>query len=181
MKEKILAKRYAEAFLGYARETIGQDRAIADLKELKAVIYENPQLGQFLNNPEIAVVDKNGVVERIFKNGLSEQTRQFLKLLLEKERIRYLADICDYVRVTYSHGESLEGVLKASYPLDLDVIQEIKSKLESKLHKKINLYLELDPDLLGGIQIRVGNTVFDGSVRRRLDELKKKLMLLQAE
>jgi F-type H+-transporting ATPase subunit delta len=179
MKEKIIAKRYAEAFLGYARETIGQNRAIEDFKKLKAALYENPQLGQFLNNPEIAIIDKSGVINRIFKENFSEETRQFLKLLLEKDRIRYITDICDYVRVTYSHGESLEGVLKASYPLDLEVIQEIKSKLENKFQKKINLYLELDPDLLGGIQIRIGNTVIDGSVRRRLDELKKKLMLIQ--
>jgi F-type H+-transporting ATPase subunit delta len=81
--------------------------------------------------------------------------------------------------VTYSHGEALEAVLKTSYPLDLGLIRKVKSKLENKMQKKINLYLELDPDLLGGIQIRIGNTIIDGSVRRRIDELKKKLMLAQ--
>jgi len=180
MKEKIIAKRYAEAFLGYARETIGQDKAVEELKNLKIVLYENPQLGQFLNNPEIAIADKCGVIDRTIKDSFSEELRRFLKLLLEKERINYLNEICDYVRVAYSHGAALEGVLKTSYPLDLDLIQKIKTRLEEKLHHKINLYLELDADLLGGVQIRIGNTVIDGSVRRRLEELKRKLMLVQA-
>lgn len=179
MKEKILAKRYAEAFLGYARESIGQAKAVEELKDLKIILSENPQLAQFLNNPEIATVDKYGVIDRALKEIFSDELRRFLKLLIEKERIKYLGDICDYVRVTYSHGQALEGVLKTSYPLDLDVIQKIKTRLEDKLHRKINLYLELDADLLGGVQIRIGNTVIDGSVRRRLEELKRKLMLVQ--
>ena len=179
MKEKVLAKRYAEAFLGFARDTIGMDKAIEELKNLKIVLFENPQLQQFLVNPEIAVADKGKAIDGIFKDNFSQQTRQFLKLLLEKGRIKYVIDICDYVRVTYSHGEAIEGVLKTSYPLDLDLIQKIKSRFEERLQKKINLYLELDPDLLGGIQIRIGNAVIDGSVRRRIDELRRKLMLAQ--
>lgn len=179
MKEKILAKRYAEAFLEYARETVGISRAVEEFKNLKAIFYENPQLGGFLNNPEIALLDKYRAIDKIFKQDFSEQAQQFLKLLLEKGRMKYIVDICDYIRVTYGHGEALDAVLKTSYTLDLELIQKIKTKLENRLHKKINLYLELAPDLLGGIQIRVGNTVFDGSVRRRIDELRKKLMLVE--
>jgi F-type H+-transporting ATPase subunit delta len=179
MKEKILAKMYAEAFLEYARETVGLDAIIDEFKNLKIVFYENPQLKEFFGNPEIPSVDKYDFLDKVFKEKFSGQMRKFLKLLMEKERIKYIIDICDYIRVTYSHGEALEAVLKTSYPLDLEAVREIKSKLENKLGKKINLYQELDGDLLGGLQIRVGNTIIDGSVRRRINELRKKLMLVE--
>jgi len=58
-------------------------------------------------------------------------------------------------------------------------VERIKAKLEEKLGKKMHLYLDLDPDLLGGVQIKIGNILIDGSVRRRLDELKQKLMTIQ--
>jgi F-type H+-transporting ATPase subunit delta len=179
MKEKILAKMYAEAFLEYARETVGLDTIIDEFKNLKVVLYENPQLKEFFGNPEIPFVDKCEFLDKVFKENFSGQMRQFLKLLMEKERIKYIIDICDYIRVTYSHGQALEAVLKTSYPLDLEVVREIKAKLENKLGKKINLYQELDGDLLGGLQIRIGNMIIDGSVRKRIDELRKKLMLVE--
>ncbi len=179
MKVKILAKRYAEAFFEYSRQDLGVGKIIDEFKSLKIVLSENPQLKEFFSNPGISFVDKCEVLDKVFKEDFSGQMRQFLKLLLENDRIRYLTDICDYIRVTYSHGEALEGVLKTSYPLDLEVVREIKTKLENKLHRKINLYQELDGDLLGGVQIRIGNTVIDGSVRRRLDELRKQLLLVQ--
>lgn len=180
MKEKILAKRYAEAFLGVARETIGLEEAVEELKDIKIVLYENRQLAGFLDNPEIAFIDKSRLIDKVFDGIFSQQLRQLLKFLLEKGRIKLLIGICDYVRITYSHGQALEGILITSYPLDLELIQKIKTKLEDKFHRKINFYLELDPELLGGIQIKIGNTIIDGSVRRRIEELRKKLMLIEA-
>lgn len=178
MKRKIVAKRYAEAYLNFAKESIGRDKAVEELKELKIVMHTNRELEEFLRNPEITNQEKDDVIEKVLAD-FSQETRQFLKLLLDKERIAYLIEICDYVRATYSHGESVEALLKTSYPLDLDVIQAIKTRLEKKMQKAINLHLELDADLLGGVQIRIGNYIIDGSVRRRLDDLEEKLKKLQ--
>ncbi len=180
MKVKILAKRYGEAFLEYARPALGMDKIIDEFKSLKVILYENPQLKELFLNPEISFIDKCEVLDRVFKGNFSEQMRQFLKLLLEHGRIKYLVDICDYIRVTYSHGEALEAVLKTSYPMDLETVREIKAKLENRFRRKINFYQELDGDLLGGVQVRIGNTIIDGSLRRRIDELRKQLLLVQA-
>lgn len=179
IRNKVLTRRYAEAFLSWARQTIGLELAIDELKNLKIVLAGNPELKQFLNNPEIGCVDKCVTLSKIMKERFSEETLDFIRLLVEKNRIQYLLDICDYVRVRYGHGNTLEAVLKSSYPLDLDLLGMIKKKMESMFKSKLMMYLELDPALLGGIQIRVGNVVIDGSVRRRLDELKEKLRMAQ--
>lgn len=179
MKEKILEKRYAEAFLSFAKESVGIEKAVEELKDIKIIICGNPEMEEFLYNLEITHAEKREFIDKVFMGVFSNETRHFLKFLLEKKRIEHLIGICDYVRVKYSHGEALEVLLRTSYPLELELIRKIKIKLGEKFRKKINLFLELDPNLLGGIQVRIGNTIIDGSVRRRLEELKEKLMTLQ--
>jgi len=178
MKDKIVIKRYAEAFLSFAKSNIGLEKAIEELRDLKLLISAHPEFDEFLCYPEIALKEKIHVIDKVLVN-FSKELKEFLKLLIDKRRIEYLIEMCDYVRIKYSHGEAIEAVLRSSYPLDLDLLQEIKTKLEKKLGRKLNLFLDLDPDLLGGIQIRIGNVLIDGSVRRRLDELKEKLMTVQ--
>ena len=178
MKEKIIAKRYAEAFLGLTKNRLGFDRSVDELKSLKITLFENPDFRMFLENAEIHMKEKGEVIDAVLKD-FSPETRQFLRLLLEKDRIKSLIDICDYVRVTYSHGEAIDALLKTSYPLDLELIHKIKDALENKLKRKVSLHLALDGDLLGGIQVKVGNILIDASVRRRLEELREKLMLVK--
>lgn len=178
MKNKIIAKRYADAFLSHAKSTIGMERAVEELKDLKIVFFENQDFQKFLENPEILYKEKCEAVDLVLKE-FSEETRNFLKLLLEKERIKNIIGICDYARINFSKGEAIDALLKTSYPLDLDLIEKIKQRLEAKFKKRLNLHIELDADLLGGVQVTVGNTQIDASVRRRLDDLKKKLIAIR--
>jgi len=178
MKNEAIVKRYADAYIAFAKETIGIDKALEELQKAKWVIRDNEDFKTFLRTLDITNSEKEDVIDKVFK-GFSEELVHFLKYLLEKKRITRFLDIAEYARITYSHGMRVEALLKTSYPLDLEVIEEIKTRLEGKLGKKLHLYLELDADLLGGIQIRVGNCLIDGTVRRRLEELREKLMTVQ--
>jgi len=178
MKNRIIANRYGEGFISYAKTNIGIEKAVDEFKNLQFIISQNPEFQDFLENLEITYHEKCEVVDNVLKD-FSEEIRQFLKLLLDNRRINCLTDIADYIRMAYAYGEAVEAVLKSTYPLDLVVIQKIKSRLENILKKKLNLYLELDPEILGGVQVIIGNTVIDGSLRRRLDELSEKLMAVK--
>jgi len=175
MKGKIIVKRYAEAFLAYAKEDLGLEKVAEEFKDLKRVIHDNPQIQNFLNSPEILDKEKSEFVDNVFKEIFSQELRQFLRLLIEKKRIGLIIDIADYIRVNHTHGEAVDALLKSAYPLDLDVISAIKQKLEMRLQKKLNFFLELDGNLLGGVEVTIGNTVIDGTLRKRLDDLKEKL------
>jgi len=179
MKDAIIVKRYAQAYVEYATDGVGLERIVKEFKDLKVILRSNSDLEKFLYNPQISYADKCDTVNSILKEYFSEPLRSLLKLLIEHGRIKHIIDICDYVRVMYSHGEAVEALLKTCYPLDIKSIQQIKKKLEEKLNKKMHLVLELDPSLLGGVQIQIGNTVIDGSVRRKLDELRQKLMTVE--
>lgn len=178
MKEEIIAKRYADAFMAYAKDNIGIPRAAEELKKIKIILAENQDFLDFLYNLEIIYPDKCAFIDKVLYD-FSDQTRTFIKLLLEKGRIRNFLDIADYARVNYYHGESIEGLLKTSYPLADASIRAIKEKLEDKFKRKINLHIEVDGNLLGGVQVSVGNTIIDGSNRKRLDELRDKLMAVR--
>lgn len=176
---EIVAKRYAEGFLSYAKETIGLERAIADLKNIKIIFRANPEFEKLLETLEVTYTEKCAIIDRVFEKGFAEETKHFLKLLVEKGRIGNIIDIADYVRTTYGHGEKVDGMLSSVFPLELESLEAIKQKVETKLRKELNLYLNLDPDLIGGVCVAVGSFVFDGSVRRRLGELKEKLMTIR--
>jgi F-type H+-transporting ATPase subunit delta len=178
MKSKLVAKRYAESFLESIRLSIGMASALKELKNLKMILRDNPDFGTLLDNSDIAYNEKFRIIDTALKD-FTVEIRDFLKLLLKKGRIGYVIDICDYVRVNYSNGDGMDVLLKTTYPLDLDLIRKIKGKLEDKFKKRLNLHLELDADMLGGIQVTIGNTLIDGTVKKRLSDLRKKLMTIR--
>ncbi len=175
MTSDIIAKRYADAFVRHAKETIGIPQAIDELKNFKWVLDENPALEKFLRNPGITLSEKYECLENILKTEFSPQLKNFLKLLLVKKHIDFIVPIADYIRLTYSHTDAIDVLLKTTYPLELDLIRDLKQKIEKKFQKKVNLYWDLAPELLGGVQIISGNVVIDASLKRRLENLRQEL------
>jgi F-type H+-transporting ATPase subunit delta len=177
MKNKLISKRYAEAYIAFAEPKIGLSRCVEDMKDIRTVLRENPDFLHFLRAPEASKEDKAGVLDRVLGGILAEETRTFIKFLIDKGRMVMLASIAEYIRIVYSHGEVVDVVLRTTFPMELETIGHIKAQVEVFARKKVNLYLELDPDLLGGAQIVIGNTIIDGSVRNRLMQLKKQMLL----
>ncbi|MCM8797003.1 MAG: ATP synthase F1 subunit delta [Candidatus Omnitrophica bacterium] len=177
MLERIAVKRYAESFMELARQDIGVDKAVEEFKNLKgAIIRDNPDFLGFLENPGISFTEKCAFIDKVLNVDFSDITRHFLKLLVQKGRIDRLADIAEYIRFNYSHGRRTEALLKISSLFDLKLIKDIEDRLERKFGKKFKFYIDLDADILGGIQVIIGNTVLDGSLRKRLNELRARLM-----
>lgn len=179
MKTRILAKRYAEAFLGYVRLTRGMEQAVGEMQRVKEILRLNPELGGFFANRNITCREKCSLVEAVFAGVLLAETRTFFKLLIEKDRIDLIREIAEYVRVTYAHGGKTDAVLKTTFPLDTDLLDAVKHRLEEKLGKRLNLYIDMDSTLLGGMRVEIGTTIIDGSAVRRIDELKQKLAKVQ--
>ncbi len=179
MTSEILIKRYADAFLAYSKESIGTEKAIDSLQGVKRIIKNNPDFKSFLGSPEITDSEKDEVIDKVFAEDFPEETRYLLKYLVKKGRINLLIEIAEYARITYSHGVAIEAILKTSYPIDTDIMRRLRSALEKKFDRQIHFYLELDASLMGGIYIRIGNIIIDGSARKRLEDIKEKLMMLK--
>ncbi|MFA5275438.1 MAG: ATP synthase F1 subunit delta, partial [Candidatus Omnitrophota bacterium] len=162
MISKIVIKRYAEAFVGYVKETVGLEKALEDLKALRAeVIRDNPKFLSFLESKEITFAEKCGFIDKVMGDNFAQEVKHLIKLLIDKGRIAILNDVIEYIRINYSYGEQTEVLLKTSTPLDLTLIKKIKESLSKKLHKKLKFYIDLDGSLLGGIQVTIGNKLID--------------------
>lgn len=170
-----LIKRYAEGFLEYAKDTIGFENALDELKWAKDIFRQNPDFQGFLENPAINYAEKSRTIDKTLAGGFSQEMRDFLKLLLKKERISLFGDIVKYARIKYAHGEKAPAVMYTTYVMSTDFLGRFKTALEDKLHTGLQLYIDLAPDMLGGVRVVFGNKILDGSVKKRFENLKRKL------
>lgn len=175
IKNRALAFRYARAFIEYCLGSIGTEEALSGLKKAKQLLDGSHELREALENPGIAYSDKYGIVDGVFADEFPVEIRYFLKVLIENGRLSRISDIAEFARIKYAHGGREEALIKTSYPLDLDLIKRIQDAIQKKFARKFKFYIELDSSLLGGVQIIIGNTIIDGSVLKRLDDLRQKL------
>jgi len=166
---------YAEGFLEYAKETIGFERGLKELKDAKYVFRRSPELLVLLENAAVTYQEKCKIIEEVFSANLSLELCRFLQLLLKKGRIRLFPDMAEYARIKYSHDKEIDAVLETTYLLDMAQLEAIKEKAEKVLENKLHLYVKINPSLLGGVRLTAVNKVIDGSVKRRMDDLKRKL------
>jgi len=176
MKETILAERYGEAYVSFAKKDIAINKLVKEFMSLKRIMKENSEFLEFLEHPGIILAEKCGFLDTVLNNMFSEHFKVFIKYLVSRKRIMLIPFITDYIRSKYAHGGAAATLLISTYPLDIEMIELIKKKLEEKLANKVNLYLEIDANLLGGIKVIIKNTVMDGSVKRRLDDVKRKML-----
>jgi F-type H+-transporting ATPase subunit delta len=172
-----ISKRYARAFFEIATEEKQLERYYEELNQFALIISQNKALSDFLANPVFEQGSKKGVVESIIgKLQLSGMTISFLKLLVDKKRIDILHDIVICYRQLMD--EVLKKVrvnLKTAFPLSGKMQDYINSSLEKLTGRQVELFIENDPNLLGGIIIGVGDTLYDGSIKNQLNNMRNLL------
>jgi F-type H+-transporting ATPase subunit delta len=172
-----ISKRYARAFF----EIAGEEKKLAqyynELSQFSSIITQDKNLRQFLANPVFEQENKKEVVEKIIdKLQPSPMTVNFLKLLVDKKRIEILPDIASCYRQLMD--EALKKVrvhLKTAFPLSDELQAFIGSSLEKATGKQVEITMEKDPTLLGGVVIGVGDTLYDGSIKNQLNNMRNLL------
>jgi F-type H+-transporting ATPase subunit delta len=172
-----IAKRYARAFFEIAAEEKQLELFYNEIASVSTIITQNKSLREFLANPVFEQAGKKDIVEKIIgKLKLSPMTTNFLKLLVDKNRIEVLPDIEAYYRQLMD--EALKKVrvnLKTAFPLSREMQDYISASLEKVTGKKVEITVEKDPALLGGIVIGVGDTLYDGSIKNQLNNMRNLL------
>jgi F-type H+-transporting ATPase subunit delta len=169
-----LAGRYAGALFDLALEADGLDAASADLQTLRGAIDASSDLKSFLLSPVYGADDQARAIAAIAeKAGLSPLTKNFLGLVARNRRLFALeAMIAAFAaRLAVHRGEvSAEAVSAA--PLNDEQTRRLRGEIETIVGKAVNLSLRTDPDLLGGMIVKVGSTMIDSSLRTKLNRLK---------
>jgi F-type H+-transporting ATPase subunit delta len=172
-----ISKRYARAFFEIAEEEKQLEQYYKELGQFSSIIAENKDLGGFLANPVFEQDSKKNVLEKIIgKLSLSPMTINFLKLLIDKKRIDVLSDIEICYRQMMDESLQKVGVnIKTAFPLSREMQDFISVNLEKVTGRKVEVTVENDTGLLGGIVIGVGDTLYDGSIKNQLNNMRNLL------
>jgi F-type H+-transporting ATPase subunit delta len=172
-----ISKRYACAFFEIANEGKQIEPYYNELNQFASVVSQNKSLKDFLANPVFEQASKKGVVDNIIaKLKLSGMTVSFLRLLVDKKRIDVLEDIVICYRQLMD--ETLKKVrvnVKTAFALSDELKSFISANLEKTLGKKVDMTVEEDTTLLGGVVIGVGDTLYDGSIKSQLNNMRNLL------
>lgn len=168
---------YAKALLG-ATERAGTTDAVLDELEVLVteVLARVPSVEGTLTSPRVPLVAKEGILERAFPGRLSGELLNFLKVVARRGRFDCLRAILRAARDLQNELRGRVRVhVRSAAALDDAARELVTSQLQSTLGREIDLQLAVDPDLIGGLVVRVGDTVYDGSIANRLSQLRNKL------
>lgn len=175
-RRKSAARRYAEAAFEVGVRDDSVDAWRGDLDTAAAVVAEE-RIGRALANPAIPLETRIATTEATFGRLVGPKVLNLLRLMLRRGRIQELPRLAAEFRRL---DDERQGVARASItstlPLEPDEVSALKERLASSTDRRIELDLTVDPNLLGGLVVRLGDLLVDGSVRSRLERLRNRLV-----
>lgn len=178
MSNQVVANRYADALFQLAKEKNQLESVSNDLQLVKQVAESTPQFLQYVSHPKVTNEQKRTFIQQNFEPNVTETTLNTLYLLIERKRIgSLLAMIDQFQKLAYEASGMAEAVVYSAKKLTDEEQQQIAATFAKKLHKaKVVVKNIVNPDLIGGVRIRIGDYIYDGSIQAQLDSLKRELI-----
>jgi F-type H+-transporting ATPase subunit delta len=170
-----IADVYARALFDVAKDNDVLDRVHDELGEFADALNEDRNLQVFLFSPYFSSEEKKDGVRRIVSDA-DERMLNFLELLAERHRMPALFRIRRAFDSMWAEENKLLPVtVTSAVELDEELVTSIGKRIEEQTGREVELSSKVDPDVLGGLQVRVGNMVLDATVRNRLEQLRKQV------
>ena len=175
MVEGRIGYRYAKSLFSLAQEEKIVNEVKEDMTLLRDTCEESKELRNFLQSPLISLSKKRDTLQTLFKGKLkTDFSLNLVDLLARKGREKYLFHTAQAFLDLYDEEFNISrGVLTSAVKLPKAMVEEIRDKMESHLKETLILTEEVDPELIGGYKIQVGDQLFDGSVLSSLRKLKR--------
>jgi len=173
-----IAGRYARAFVEVVTESrLDPDKTVQELEQMAGLLAENRELHNVFINPAVEHAQKINLLDAIIKKmDGTKMLRNFLAVVIDNRRIGQIGDI---VREFRQQLDEQRGIADAQVDSSRELTAGEKSALETQLSgvtgKKIRARYSEDPALLGGAVVRIGSTIYDGSVRGQLQKIKQQI------
>lgn len=168
------ALRYARAILNLAKETGVETQVNADMQLIAATIAENEDLQTMLKSPIIKASSKRKVLDALFTDKVHTISLGLFHLLDDNKRMEILASIAIQYTVIYDHLKSVDiAKVTTAVALTKELEEKVLSKIVSLTGNKISIENKIDPAILGGFILRIGDLQYDASISNHFNELKK--------
>lgn len=172
-----VARRYAQALYDIALEARLLDNFESELKTLAEGIEGNPEIRKILYNPRVSPGDKKDLLRQVFAGQFSTQIQSFVDLAIDRRRQNFIVAIYQEFKLLADAARNiLEAQVKSAVGLDEAQQQKLQTNLSKLTGKSIRLVAEIDPSLIGGVVVKIGDRVIDGSVAGRLAKLRETLV-----
>jgi F-type H+-transporting ATPase subunit delta len=170
-----IAQVYSRSLFEVARERGQLDEVRDELGQFADTLANDQQLQVFFFSPYFTPREKIEALDRAV-TGASDTTMNFLRLLIEKHRMPVIFRIrAQYDALWADEHQLLPVEVTSAVELDERTVKQIGDTIGQQTGKKIELTSKVDPDILGGIVLRVGNAILDASIRHRLEQLRKEV------
>ena len=176
MRDETVARNYAEALFSLAERHEGIEVFEEGIETIARLLDEDPKFRLFLETPRISDASKKQVVREAFEGRVPENVVRFLLVTIDKRRQRLLRRIArEYHALLDEHFGREHVEVTVARPLDEETLRTVSQRLSRVLGKEAVTHVRTKPAILGGIVIRTGDTIYDGSVRRRLEGMRRQL------
>ena len=170
-----IARPYAEAAFEIARDANAL-AAWSDMLAFAASVVRDPRIAAALDNPRLGAPEKQTLLLDVAGDRLTEEGRSFVRVLVEADRIGLLPEIAGLFDALKDGAEgTAKAEIESAFPLNDTELGELRGALERRFGKRIEPTVRINPDLIGGARVTVGDSVIDGSVQARLDALRSQL------
>lgn len=175
-----LDRRYARALYEVAEEKGKVEEYLQDLRDICDLLDNNEDLKKLIEYPQISTRKKKKIIIELFKGRIDEELLSFILILVEKKRILFIREKLNQMELIHLEKQNkVTALVKSVIPLTEEQESKLKEKLEKKFNKNVILKYEIDKSILGGLYVRVGNEVIDGSIKSKLEEMKA--LILKSE
>jgi F-type H+-transporting ATPase subunit delta len=177
MNEGSIARRYAKALMAIGLERGTSEQLSREVRSLAAAIKSSPELAITLTSPAFSRSVREQVLRAVLQRiGASPDVLSFTRLLLDRERVAQIPSISrELDRLSDERAGRIEAVVSSAAPLAPAQEQELLRRLEAMSGKKVQMKVALDPQLLGGVVVKLGDVVYDGSLRTQLQRMREEL------
>lgn len=172
-----IARPYADALFKASTSGAGVDlgATVTWVEEL-AAIAANPQMRLLADNPKVTGEQVFNVIQGVVKSALPDVAKNFLRVLIDNGRLNALPEVAAQFRaLVNSRSGSSDAVVYSAFPMDAAALASVSASLEKRFGRKLNLSMQLDESLIGGIRVVAGDEVLDTSVKARLEQMKAAL------
>ena len=177
MKDSNVAGRYARALFIVTEKRGETTGALEDLKSLGELFRPETRVGALMSTPMVLLSDKRKVLGQVLEGKAVRSVVLFVDLLLRKTRLQEFQTIVTEFEALVEKKQGIQrAVVTSAIPLETEELSRLHAELERTTGKRINLAADIDPELLGGAMVRIGDRVIDRSVKSLLESIEHQLM-----
>lgn len=172
MAELTIDKVYARALFQVAQETNKEQQILSEVKDIVDILKRELDFKKFVNSPIISVQSKKEVLEKVFKDQISEELMNFLFILVDKGRTKHFEKIAKTLLHISREKEGMSaGIIYSVEPLSALNLEKFEGETGKLLRTKVQLENQIDKSLVGGIKILIDGKIIDASIKKRLENI----------